>query len=166
MSEDSPPPQEDPAPKTWHLWVLALVLLSLAFLSLLLPALGNVREKANVTNCHGRLLSLSLTLRSYYSDGTSQDLPILLSGREVKLTDGGFGFDINSLSCRATHRDGKCHYVWNPKLSGGTWAEWNNPNSPLIWDASPHRVDGLVNAVFGDGHVERRDLKSLEGSGR
>jgi prepilin-type processing-associated H-X9-DG protein len=45
-------------------------------------------------------------------------------------------------------------YVWNPKLSGGKWADWNNTNSPLIWDATPHHYSGKVNVLFGDCHVE------------
>lgn len=161
MSEEESP-NEGNTKKTWHLWALALMLAALGFLALLLPALQNVREKANVTACHGRLLSLSMTMESYFSDGTSSDLPIVLHDREVKANAGGFGFDSNSLRCKAEHADGQHHYVWNPKLNGGKWSDWNNGHSPLMWDASPHTVNGQVNAVFSDGHVESWDLKSLE----
>ncbi len=135
-------------------FIVAVAAVIFILAAMLLPALGSVREKANVTKCKGSLKQIGLVMQSYFSDGTSTAMPSLKSFEVSASNDGGFGFDANMLSCPAMH-DGPClDYVWNPKLSGSKYADWNNSNSALIWDASPHRVNGKINAVFGDGHVE------------
>ncbi len=130
--------------------------------AMLLPAMGGVREKANVTKCKSNLKIMGLCIQSYYSDGTSTAMPILKRYEVDIHNDGGFGFDVNMLSCPAARHDESTHYVWNPKVSGSTWAIWNNPNSALIWDASPHRVNGKINAVFGDGHVGEISVERMQ----
>ena len=118
-------------------------------------------EKPKLTNCKNKLKQMGLTIQSYYSGGTSPALPILTSFEVSAANDGGFGFDVNMLSCPAQRPDHSMHYVWNPKISGSTWAEWNNPNSPLIWDATPHKLNNKINILFGDGHVEEMTPEEL-----
>jgi prepilin-type processing-associated H-X9-DG protein len=141
--------------------IIGFIILAV-LVAMLLPAMGGVREKSNVTKCKGSLKQIGLVMQSYFSDGTSTAMPILKSFEVSASNDGGFGFDANMLQCCAARHDESTHYVWNPKVSGSTWSIWNNPNSALIWDASPHRVNGKINAVFGDGHVEEISVEMMQ----
>ena len=124
-------------------------------ITMLLPSTPEgTLEKSLVITCRNNLKQMGLDINSYYSDSHATLLPILKHFEVCPANDGGFGFDANMLSCRAERHDHSTHYVWNPKLSGGKWADWNNPISPLIWDASPHKFNGKVNVLLGDGHVE------------
>ena len=143
--------------------VLAVLLLFLVLMFFyVIQPLGYDRERPNITKCKNNLKQLGLCLNSYFSDGTSTAMPILKSFEVSATNDGGFGFDANMTSCYATRLDGLSHYVWNPKLSGGKWPDWNNSNSPLIWDAAQHRRDNKVNVLFGDGHVEEMTPERLK----
>ena len=131
--------------------------------AMLVPALGAVKEKANVTKCKYELKMMGLSMQNYFSDGVSTHMP---KGDEasgvVDTVDAEFwGFDSNRLKCSAAHQGSDSHYIWNPSAAGAEWAQLNNPDSPLIWDASPHKVSGKVNVLFGDGHVEERDPITL-----
>ena len=119
------------------------------------------RPAANITKCKNTLKQLGLCIQSYYSDGTSINLPVLRRYEVSPANDGGLGFDANMLSCYAARLDNSTHYVWNPKLSGGKWTDWNNQHSPLAWDASPHKINDKINVLFGDGHVEELTLEEL-----
>jgi len=149
-----------PSPSFFKYGAIAAIVLILA--AMLMPAIGAPRGKANITKCKSNLKQAGLVIQSYYSDGTSTALPILKSFEVSPSNDGGFGFDANMLRCPADHHDHSSHYVWNPKISGSNWAQWNNPNSALIWDASPHQVNGKINAVFGDGHVEEISVERMQ----
>ncbi|MEN9359245.1 MAG: hypothetical protein RL095_780 [Verrucomicrobiota bacterium] len=127
--------------------------------AMLLPALGSVREKANVTKCKNELKMMGLSMQSYFSDGVATHMP---SGEEASgVVDGVdaayWGFDQQMIQCPAAHRDGASTYVWNTKAAGAEWSALNSPDVPLIWDASPHKVNGKINVLFGDGHVEECD---------
>ena len=142
--------------------VLGVLLLAWIFVCYILYLSGNDRERGNITKCKNNLKQIGQSICSYYSDSTSIAWPILKRHEVSAANDGGLGFDANILSCYATRLDNSSHYVWNPKLSGGKWAEWNNPNSPLIWDASPHKKTGKVNVLLGDGHVEEMTPERLK----
>jgi prepilin-type processing-associated H-X9-DG protein len=132
--------------------------------AMLLPGLRPHRPHVNhqISKCKNNIKQLGLYIQSYYSDGVSTAMPILKSFEVSTTNDGGFGFDAYMLTCPAEHLGLLYHYVWNPKLSGGKWADWNQPNSPLIWDASPHQVNDKVNVLFGDGHVEEMTPERLK----
>jgi prepilin-type processing-associated H-X9-DG protein len=111
--------------------------------------------------CQMNLKQMGLCIHHYFDNQSLSTLPILKNFEVSTTNDGGFGFDAHMLSCPAERHDLSMCYVWNPKLSGGKWADWNKPNSPLIWDASPHRVNGKINVLFGDGHVEEMTPERL-----
>ncbi|MEN9360394.1 MAG: hypothetical protein RL095_1929 [Verrucomicrobiota bacterium] len=161
QGQSPPPPSFDGVFQIAKVLLIAFIILAV-LAAMLMPSVGGVREKANVTKCKGSLKQAGLVIQSYYSDGTSTALPNLNSLEVSAANDGGFGFDANMLNCCAARHDHSTHFVWNPKLSGGKWEDWNNPNSALIWDASPHRVNGRLNAVFGDGHVEEISVESMQ----
>ncbi|MEN9360392.1 MAG: hypothetical protein RL095_1927 [Verrucomicrobiota bacterium] len=160
MSEEEKPRDKDP--QSWRAWALAAVLGASGLLAVTWSALWTVRQKAACTKCKGNLKIVGLCLQSYYSDGVSSALPSLKRLEVSTGNDGGFGLDANMLSCPAARQDGLMHYLWNPKLSGSTWAIWNNPDSPLIWDAAPHKVNGRLNVLMGDGHVEELTSEQLK----
>ena len=132
------------------------------------------RDRANITQCINNLKSMGLCINNYFSDGTSAAMPILKRYEVDIHNDGvfhfyvidihnGFHIDDSMLSCQAERLGGSSkHYVWNPKLSGGRWVDWNNPNSPLIWDALPHKRTGKAGVLFGDGHVEEMTPERLK----
>jgi prepilin-type N-terminal cleavage/methylation domain-containing protein len=153
--------------------------------AMLLPALGAVREKANVTKCKNSLKQVGLVLQSYYSDGTSSVFgtavtgagtnPITAStggaGAPGSQTGIGFGFDANMLSCYAAKTvDAVVTYTFtnNPNVSSAatltgtafvaeTWSTVNNPNSGLANDmTTAHKVNSKFNIMCGDGHVEEK----------
>ncbi len=143
--------------------------------AMLLPALGAVREKANVTKCKNSLKQVGLVLQSYYSDGTSTTFGSVALAADITAAVGGFGFDSNMIACSAarTGTGGETNYSFNKGtgllsglttasittavtfVAGDTWAQVNNPNSNLANDdVSKHKVNSKVNVVCGDGHVE------------
>jgi len=143
--------------------------------AMLLPALGAVREKANVTKCKNSLKQVGLTLQSYYSDGTSTAFGGAATGADLTSTIGGFGFDANMLACSAA-RISATETLYNFTGEGGslstythandnsddftatsTWAVVNNPNSVIANDKSTtHKVNNKANVTCGDGHVEEK----------
>ena len=135
--------------------------MELAWIFLTSGLKGNDSELANITKCKNTLKQIGLCIQSYYSDGTSIDMPVLKRYEVDLANDGGLGFDANMLSCPAMHHGPCLDYVWNPKLSGGKWADWNNPKAVLIWDASQHFRNDKVNVLFGDGHVEEMTPERL-----
>ena len=142
---------------------IVVVVLAGVLMYMLLPASGPSNlGRSNVEKCQKQLKQLGLCIQSYYSDGTSTALPKLNHYRVTSANEGGFGFDGYMLTCPAEHLGHLYHYVWNPKLSGGKWSEWNNPNSALIWDAAPHKLDCKFNVLFGDGHVEEMTPERLK----
>ncbi len=138
--------------------------IALILVAMLLPPSGQSRvsyQKSQITKCKNNLKQIGLMMQSYYSDGTATAMPILKRFEVDSRNDGGFGFDANMLSCSAEHKGPSRDFVWNPKISG-TFAEWNNPHSPWIWDATPHHYSGKVNVLFGDGHVEELTPERLK----
>ncbi len=138
--------------------------------AMLLPALGAVREKANVTKCKSNLKQMGLTLNSYYSDGTAREFGSSLVARiEINATNNhpstgiqGFGFDNTSLSCAAARSSAHNQfsplgdYAFNkgggslrtytvavptPFLTGDTWPVVNNPDSLLISDVGTTPIE-------------------------
>ncbi|MEN9359243.1 MAG: hypothetical protein RL095_778 [Verrucomicrobiota bacterium] len=131
--------------------------------AMLLPALGAVREKANVTKCKNNLKQMGICIQVRFSDGLTTHMP---TGEEaaglVDRVDAEYwGFDQFMTKCPAAHQDGSSTYVWNPNVAGAEWSTLNSPSVPLIWDATPHKVSNKVNVLFGDGHVEERPRDSL-----
>ncbi|MEN9360393.1 MAG: hypothetical protein RL095_1928 [Verrucomicrobiota bacterium] len=160
---------EEPQPSSSRLefpshWLPVIVLGILGGFAVLAlqPTNCTEYEKPKITNCKNKLKQLGLSLISYYSDGTSTALPVLKSFEVSVANNSGFGFDANMLSCPAMHHGPCLDYVWNPKLSGGKWADWNNPNSPLIWDATPHKLNGKLNVLMGDGFVKELTPEQLK----
>ncbi len=147
--------------------------------AMLLPALGAVREKANVTKCKNSLKQVGLVLQSYYSDGTSSAFgsavtgsPTITSSTGGTTATNGFGFDANMLSCYAAKTSNAVvtyTMVNNVNIStaatlagaafdaASTWAVVNNPNSGLANDqTTAHKVNNKFNIMAGDGHVEEK----------
>ncbi len=122
--------------------------------AMVLPALGSVREKAQITKSKNSLKQHALTMQSYFSDGTSTKFP-----EDMKQ----MGFDENMLNA-PTHEGqhftvadlvaGRADYVLvNTDL---TWAEVNNPSTVLMFEKPNlhgNQLNGVL-AAFGDGHVE------------
>jgi prepilin-type processing-associated H-X9-DG protein len=113
-----------------------------------------VLQSRGTPNCKGNLKMMGVCIQSYYADDKGGGFPILHGNRVDIGNPQEFGFDPSIINCRASRVSGDHHYVWNPKVSGGQWSLWNNANSPLIWDASPHLYHHSTHALFGDGHVE------------
>ena len=146
---------ESNEPSSWIEILIGIgicAILALMFLPSMFPSV--LSEKGNGTKCKNNLKQFGLVIHSYYNESDTTALPILKRYAIEAANDGGFGFDANMLCCPAQRQDHSMHYVWNPKISGGTWAEWSTPHSPLIWDASPHKFNDKINVLFGDGHVE------------
>lgn len=120
------------------------------------------REKANVTKCKNNLKQIGLCLHAYFEGNENGRFPQTLAS--VKVDQRAvlyFGLDANMLTCPAAHEKYPDEYRWNPALAGGRWRDWNHAESPLIWDATPHKVNGKVNVLFGDGHVEEMAREKL-----
>ena len=153
-----------PSPSFIKFTAVGFILLILV--AMLLPTSGPSPigyQKSMITRCKNNLKQLGLSINSYYSDSSpSAAMPTLKSFEVRAANDGGYGFDANMLSCSADHKGPCLDYVWNPKISGSTWAVWNNSNSPLIWDATPHKYKGKINVLFGDGHVEEMTPERLK----
>jgi prepilin-type processing-associated H-X9-DG protein len=130
--------------------------------AMLLPALGSVREKANVTKCKNQLKQMGLCMNSYFSDGVSTHMPKgeEASGPVDDIDADYWGFQ-GMIQCGAAHQGGGSHYIWNPSAAGAEWSLLNNPSYPMIWESSPNKVSSKVNVLFGDGHVEERDPSTL-----
>ena len=142
---------------------VAIVIAVLLLLFFLFPSIDEPsRESATVPKCKNILKQIGLCIQSYYSDGTSINLPVLKRYEVSPANDGGLGFDANMMSCPAARLDNSSHYVWNPKLSGGKWPEWSTPKAVWIWDAAQHRRDNKLNVLFGDGHVEEMTPERLK----
>ncbi len=143
--------------------------------AMLLPALGSVREKANVTKCKGSLKIVTLTLQSYYSDGKIKEFGSAVGANTLTSSMAGFGLDTNMISCFARRSSGtETAYVFDRNsgnlasfsfpsaaetafTSADTWEVVNNPNSPIGHDKSTlHWVNGKCNVMAGDGHVEEK----------
>ncbi|MEN9360390.1 MAG: hypothetical protein RL095_1925 [Verrucomicrobiota bacterium] len=151
MSAENP---QDRSP-SWTTILLVLVL-GAVLAAMILPAFRPHPSQVNhsIAKCKNRLKQIGLTIQSYYSDGATLNLPVFSDPR-VFAECGGLGLDANLLTCPAARLGPTPHYHWNPKASGSPWADWaNNPYSLLIWDASPHKSNGKIIVLFGDGHVE------------
>ncbi len=134
---------------TYVVIVLAVLLLLFIFF---LPSSGcTPREPANITKCKNGLKAMGMHIQNYYSDGAVSFLPSWKNLEISGTNDGGFGFEDYILRC-PTIDNGP--YVWNSQANGALWSDWNHPHSPLIWDASPHKITNKINVLFGDGHVE------------
>lgn len=171
MRTDERDAQPDQGPKDFSVVtqvgiVVAILLPVFLLLSPMMIGAPN-SDRPNVVKCQNQLKQLGQCIQSYYSDGTSVDLPIFTDAK-VTANFGGLGFDDQMMSCPAARNDPHAavtlnlHYVWNPKVSGGKWPDWNNSRSPLIWDALPHKHKGKVNVLFGDGHVEEMTAERLK----
>ncbi|MEN9362010.1 MAG: hypothetical protein RL095_3545 [Verrucomicrobiota bacterium] len=138
--------------------------------AMLLPALGSVRERANVSKCKNHLKQMGLSLGTYYSDGTSREFGSSLVARiEINAANThpvtgiqGFGFDNAILSCAAARASSHNSFsplgdfafnkgggslrnyivaVPTPFLAGDTWAVVNNCDSLLISDVGTTPVE-------------------------
>jgi len=154
--------------------------------AMLLPALGAVREKANVTKCKNSLKQVGLVVQSYYSDGTSTAFGSAFTtvttldantGSLNNAATTGFGFDANMLACAAARTTASVVTYTSDKIGNmssytqaapaafavtDTWSVVNNPNSGLFGDAGAaaanrqHNVNKKFNVTAGDGHVEEK----------
>ncbi len=122
--------------------------------AMILPALGSVREKAQITKSKNSLKQHGLTMQSYFSDGTSNKFP-----EDMKQ----MGFDEVLLAApiregqRYTIADlvaGRADYVL--VNTERTWAEINNSSTVVMFEKPNFYGSQLkgVLALFGDGHVE------------
>ena len=128
--------------------------------AMLLPALGAVREKANVTKCKNSLKQVGLVVQSYYSDGTSTAFgSAFTTATQLTANTGslnnaattGFGFDANMLACAAARTSAATPVLGYTSDKIGnmgtytqttaqvfattdTWSIVNNPNSGLFAD--------------------------------
>jgi prepilin-type processing-associated H-X9-DG protein len=165
MRTDERDAQPNQGPKRFSLMTHVVIVLGLiSTLVIILIAWNgcNSPERAKITKCKNALNQLGICIQSYYSDGTSTAMPVLHGIAVTSNNNGGLFFDANMLSCPAMHHGLCLDYLWNPKLSGGKWSEWSNRHSPLIWDASPHKITNKVNVLFGDGHVEEMTPERLK----
>ena len=107
--------------------------------AMLLPALGQVREKAEMTKSKNNLKQIGLYINSYFSDGTTTEFPAV----------DKLGIDQAFLLTRS----GKPYILlFEP---GMNFARVNNPNMPLAIEPVEEFVRmGYCNVLFGDGHVE------------
>ncbi|MEN9359560.1 MAG: hypothetical protein RL095_1095 [Verrucomicrobiota bacterium] len=147
--------------------------------AMLLPALGAVREKANVTKCKNSLKQVGLVVQSYYSDGTSTAFgSAFTTATPLVATTAGFNFDANMLACAAARTTAEDVDYTSDKIGSmsayttqavpatfantDTWAVVNNPNSGLFGDNGDtvakrqHKVNLKFNVTAGDGHVEEK----------
>jgi len=120
---------------------------------MLLPAYDGLKQKSDASLGRIHLKHISDRIQSYYSAGRSNTLPVL-TRFEVDLTnDGGLAIDPSLLNFRSKYPTASYQYAWNPKLSGAPWTDWNQAQSPLIWDAAPHKLTKRHFVIFGDGHL-------------
>ena len=137
--------------------------------AMLLPALGSVREKANITKCKNNLKQFGLNINSYYSDGTSTALAAPGTGTLITTSFGGttatngYGFDAGMMSCPAAKTNAaQGMYGWVPANTTNLYATVNNSGSSLIADSvaagtianGTHKVSTKWGVLKGDGHVE------------
>ena len=117
------------------------------------------REKSHVVKCRVNLKQIGMSLHAYFEGNDEWRFPqTQASGKVDQRAVLYFGLDANMLTCpAATNNTYPNEYRWNPALAGGRWSDWNHAESPLIWDATPHKVSGKITVLFGDGHVEEVD---------
>ncbi|MEN9362305.1 MAG: hypothetical protein RL095_3840 [Verrucomicrobiota bacterium] len=107
--------------------------------AMILPALGQVREKAEITKSKNNLKQIGLCINSYFSDGTSVAFPAV----------DKLGIDPMTLRTRS----GKPYIFLFEE--GMPFASVNSPYFPLA--VEPVEEFARMNScsvLFGDGHVE------------
>ncbi len=66
----------------------------------------------------------------------------------------------NPVICSASH-EGESQLVWNPKIAGSDFSASNSSSVPLLWEVSPHTINGKIMVLMGDGHIEEWTLDKL-----
>lgn len=136
--------------------------------AMLLPALGTVREKANITKCKSGLKQHGLTISSYYSDGTSTAW--FEQSVQLATTTGGYNFDPNLMTCPSTKTDALTgNYAWflHTTVTTTRYSQVNSPLSSVIFDSTganyiAHKVSNKGNTLKGDGSVREETLTELQ----
>ncbi len=107
--------------------------------AMLLPALGSVREKAEMTKSKNSLKQIGLCINSYFSDGTTTEFPAT-----EKL-----GLDPVFMHTRS---GAPYIFLFEPGMKFGPV---NTPSIPLALEPVEEFAKmGSCNVLFGDGHVE------------
>ena len=130
--------------------------------AMLLPALGTVREKANIAKCKSYLKQHAISFGNYFSADAVQAVPnysgVIVANDTIVTT---LQLDNNMLSCAAVSLNGSVSaYYFSPGTSGNgsikglAYGLINNPDSVVIEDDVAHKNTGKVSQLRGDGHVE------------
>jgi prepilin-type N-terminal cleavage/methylation domain-containing protein len=132
--------------------------------AMLLPALGAVREKANIAKCKSYLKQHGISFNAYFSGDGFQVAPVYtgnLAAGDLVVT--ALSIDQNMLTCSASALDGSSSsYYYSPStvvghngnISGLRFGVINFPDSVVLEDDKLHKITGKVSQMRGDGHVE------------
>ncbi len=141
--------------------------------SLLLPTLATARNKAREAHCQTNLRQLGITARLYADDNRERYPRIPLSSPQPKntiarnqkvrmvfqpLVQEALVFHCKNDESETFERGGSS-YEWNASMNGKLIDSDNGSNGNrvrmLLFDSEPwHR--GEQNAVFEDGHIDRK----------
>jgi prepilin-type N-terminal cleavage/methylation domain-containing protein len=121
--------------------------------AMILPALGNAREKAKHATCKSNLKQIGTSVATYFSDGVANTYPATLAVGDTfnaHTGDGnGLGLDAGIVSCPVR---GTVAYL-SDVADSDSYA--GSSESPLAHDgADAHNKAPNVYTVYEDSHVE------------
>lgn len=122
--------------------------------AMILPALGNAREKAKHATCKSNLKQIGTSVATYFSDGVATVYPaqaVDSAWATTNIGDGnGLGLDDAIVSCPVR---GTVAYL--ALIAGTTDSYSGSSDSGLSSDgATPHNKAPQLYTVFEDGHVQ------------
>jgi prepilin-type N-terminal cleavage/methylation domain-containing protein len=124
--------------------------------AMILPALGNAREKAKHATCKSSLKQIGTSVATYFSDGVSINYPTGTTSGSAwdpssNIGDGnGLGLDAAIVSCPVKNVAYLADVAATDTYAG-------NSNSPLSHDGGTndaHNKSPMVYTVYEDGHVQ------------